>query len=87
MPSISAPTTFVIEALFIVTVHIAVFPFFVETVIMAVPLDTAVMLPVASTLAIFGLSLFHVTDLSIALLGKIVAVSVAFAPISRVSDV
>ena len=69
-----------------VTEHDAVLPLLVVTVIIAVPLPIAVTFP-SSTVATDRSELVHVTDLSVALLGKTVAVSVSLSPISNVKDV
>ena len=68
------------------TVQNAVLPLFVVTMIVAVPLPIAVTLPF-TTVATEGSELVHVTDLSVALPGRTVAVSVSLAPISNVKDV
>ena len=83
-----APSTCVIAgtAALTVTVHVAVLPLPVVAVIVAVPLPTAVTLPFA-TVATDWAELVHVTDLSVALLGKTVAVSVSLSPISKVRAV
>ena len=59
-----------------VIAHVAVFPpLFVLTVMFAVPAAFAVTNPVLDTVATAVLLLFHVTLLSVALLGDTVAVS------------
>ena len=69
-----------------VTLHVAVLPLLVVAVIVAVPLLTAVTLPFA-TVATDWAELVHVTLLSVALLGKTVAVSVSLSPTSNVKEV
>ena len=64
-----------------VTVALAVFPFAVFAVIVALPIAFAVTLPELSTLIILELLLDHVTLLLVALLGDIVAVKVLEFPI------
>ena len=75
-----------VTGLFTVTTHVS---FLVEsncevTVIVAVPALSAVTLPVLSTLATEPLLVDQVTFLFVALDGKTVAISVSFAPISKV---
>ena len=65
-----------------VTVHVAVVPFGVAAVIVAVPAATAVTLPFASTVATAVLLDVHVTS---TLDGVTVAVSFDVAPSSNVS--
>ena len=60
---------------FTVTLHFAVFPLFVVTVIVAVPSLIPFTVPFESTVAILLSLLFHVTVLSVALLGATVGVS------------
>ena len=69
-----------------VTVQVAVLPLLVVAVIVAFPLPIAVIFPFA-TIATAWSELVHVTVLSVALFGKIVAVSVSLSPISKVKDV
>ena len=62
-----------------VTVHVAVFPFLVVTVIVAVPAFTAVTFPFSSTVATVSSEVVHSTASS-APDGAIVAASVSLAP-------
>ena len=61
-------------------------PSLAVAVIVAVPLDTAVTLPLWSTVATDVLSEDQVTDLSLALLGEIVAVNVTVCPSLSVTE-
>ena len=71
-----------------VTVQVAVkLPSAVVTVIVAVPTDTAVTFPCASTVAIAGLLLDHVTFWLVALAGAMVAIRVSLSPMGNVVDV
>ena len=58
-------------------------PSFAVVFIVAVPLETAVTLPAASTVATLGSLEVHVNDSSLALLGETVAISVSNAPSFR----
>ena len=69
-----------------IILQIAVFPLLVLAVIVAAPAPTAVILPFMTVTTDLS-ELVHVTDLSVALLGKTVAVSVSLSPISKVKDV
>ena len=88
VPSISAPSTFVILGVAALTVMLqeAVFPFTVVAVISAVPLATARTVPL-STVAIFCAELVQTTVLSLASAGSTVAISVSLSPISIVNVV
>ena len=68
------------------TVHVAVLPLLVVAAIVAVPLPIAVTVPFV-TVATDRSELVHEIVLSVALLGKTVAVSVSLSPISKVKDV
>ncbi len=64
-----------------VTLQVAVLPpSSVVTVIVALPSECAVTLPLASTLAALGLSLLQVSPCSVASSGLIVALSVSSSP-------
>lgn len=63
------------DGIFTVTLHVAVFPLVVFTVIVAVPFSTAVTTPVEETLATFVLELLHFR-VSVVLLGDMVPFNV-----------
>ena len=68
-----------------VTVHDVLSPLFVVAVIVTIPGAIPLTLPLASTVAIAGLLLAHVTVLKSVFLGEIVALSEAFLPAFTVS--
>ena len=71
-----------------VTLHVAtLFPSFVFTVIVAVPVDTAVTFPNSSTVATLELLLSHIVFLFVALLGLIVASNFSLSHFNKVNDV
>ena len=69
-----------------VTTHVAVFPFEVVTVIVAVPVPTAVTLPF-STVTTAAFDVLHVRVLSVVSLGVMVAISVSLFPLTSESVV
>jgi hypothetical protein len=70
-----------------VTVHLAVFPFVVFAVIVAFPAFMPFTMPHEETVATFLSLLDHLIDLSVVLLGDMVALSVVDLPVSMLSFV